>query len=349
MAALLRVMGLTKMISSSAMEWRNFRLLPVFPEGSTIITIVGSLVFVCIALCCGHVAIAQTLAPRAYIITPVHANAITLSWSFYDGGLNFNGAIPITGATGAYHIPALSYYHSFSLFGRSANITGLLPYGVGRFQGAVLGTQQQIYRSGLLDLDLRFSVNLKGGPAMKAQEFAKWKQKTLLGASLIVVAPTGQYNPMHLINWGINRWVFKPELGYSQRWGHWMLDGYGGAWFYTTNGSFYSIRSPQPQTETPIGSFEGHLSYDFGNPRRWVSLDGNFWFGGTSSLNGVPNPATRQTNSRIGGTAAIPLGKHQAIKISYSNGTYVRFGGNYQNVSMAWQYSWLGWPKFHEQ
>jgi hypothetical protein len=30
------------------------------------------------------------------------------------------------------------------------------------------------------------------------------------------------------------------------------------------------------------------------------------------------------------------------MKISYSDGTYVRFGGNYQSVSVAWQYSWIG-------
>jgi hypothetical protein len=313
------------------------------------ITIVRSLVFLGIALCCQRGAMAQTLAPRAYAITPAGANAITLSWSFFDGGLNFNGTVPITGATGTYHIPTLSYYHSFSLFGRSANITGFLPYGVGTFQGSVLGNHQQIYRSGLLDLELRFSVNLKGGKAMSAQEFANWKQKTLLGASLTVIAPTGQYNPMHLVNWGIHRWAIKPELGYSRRWGNWLLDGYGGVWFYTTNNDFFSMPNPQPQTEQPIGSFEGHLSYDFSKQRCWVSLDGNFWFGGATSLNGTSNPGTRQTSSRIGGTAAFPLSRHQSIKISYSNGTYVRFGGNYQSVSVAWQYSWLGRPKFYKR
>jgi hypothetical protein len=311
--------------------------------------IIRSLVSVCIVLCGGQVAMAQTLAPRAYVITPVNGNAITLSWSFYDGGLNLNGAVPVTGATGAYHVPALSYYHSFRLFGRSANITGLLAYGVGTFQGAVLGNQQQVYRSGLLDVGLRFSVNLKGGPAMSAKEFAKWKQKALLGASLVVVAPTGQYNPMHLVNWGTHRWAFKPELGYSQRWGNWLLDAYGGVWFFTTNSAFFSIPKPQPQTESPIGSLEGHLSYDFSKQRCWASLDGNFWFGGTTSLNGVSNHVTRQTSQRIGGTVALPLSKHQTIKISYSDGTYVRFGGNYQNVSVAWQYSWIGRPNFHAQ
>jgi hypothetical protein len=299
---------------------------------------------ICVALCIGNVTLAQTLAPRAYVVTPEHANALTLSWSYFNGGVNINGAVPITGATGTYYVPALSYYHSFGLFGHSANITGVLPYGVGTFQGKVLNNQSQIYRSGLLDLALRFSINLKGGPAMAARQFVKWKQKVLLGASLTVVAPTGQYDPTHLVNWGINRWAFKPELGYSQRWGNWVLDGYGGVWFYTTNNAFYSIPNPQPQTERPIGTFEGHLSYDFNKLHCWASLDGNFWYGGTVSLNNIPNSATRQTSSRLGGTFSFPLAKHQSIKIGYSNGTYVRYGGNYQNVSVAWQYSWLGRP-----
>ena len=288
---------------------------------------------------------AQTLAPRAYVITPIHGNAVTLSWSYFDGGLDFNGAIPITGATGTYSVPAISYYHSFGLLGRSANVTGLLPYGVGTFQGSVLGTGRQVYRSGLLDLSLRFSVNLKGGPAMAAPQFGKWKQKTLLGVSLTVVAPTGQYDPTHLINWGINKWAFKPELGYSRRWGNWVLDGYGGVWFYTTNSAFYSLPNPQPQTQSPIGSLESHLSYDIGkNKRLWASLDGNFWIGGTTSLNGIANAVTRQTSSRVGGTFSFPVSKHQSIKIGYSDGAYVRFGGNYQSVSVAWQYSWIGKP-----
>jgi hypothetical protein len=310
---------------------------------------VRSFSFVCFMLFIGHAAMAQSLAPRAYVITPTNGNALTFSWTYFNGGVNFNGTIPITGATGTYSVPILSYYHSFSLFGRSANVTGFLPYGVGTFQGSLLGTQRQIYRSGLLDAAFRFSINLKGGPAMALPQFVKWKQKTLLGVSLIVVAPTGQYDPTHLVNWGINRWAFKPELGYSRRWGNWVLDAYGGVWFYTTNGAFYSVPNPQPQTENPIGSFEGHLSYDFNKLHCWASLDGNFWFGGATTLNGIPNLATRQTSSRIGGTFSFPILRHHSIKLSYSNGTYVRFGGNYQSVSAAWQYSWIGWPKFHSQ
>ncbi len=291
-----------------------------------------------------HGLFAQDLAPRAYVITPLHANAVTLTFAFYDGGLNFNGAIPVTGATGRYSVPVFTYYHSLNFFGHSANITASLPYAVGTFQGDLLGAHRSLYRSGLLDLSFRLSVNLIGGPAMPPREFAKWKQKRILGASLKVIAPTGQYDPTKLINWSINRWAFKPEIGYSGRKGRWLIDGYAGVWFYTTNPSYYDIPVPKPQTQQPIGSFEGHFSYDFPKDRMWASLDGNFWFGGVTSLNGIRNLDTKQTGSRLGGTISFPISKHQSIKASYSDGTYIRFGGNYQSVSVAWQYSWLGRP-----
>jgi hypothetical protein len=181
---------------------------------------------------------AQDLAPRAYVITPVHSNAITITWAFYDGGLNFNGTVPITNATGTYYVPIFSYYHSLSFFGRSANITASPPYAVGNFQGDLSGQSRSLYRSGLPDSSFRFSVNLMGGSAMQPKEMTKWKQKTLLGLSLKVVAPTGQYSGTKLINWGSNRWAFRPELGYSKRWGHWVLDGYAGVWFYTANSAY---------------------------------------------------------------------------------------------------------------
>lgn len=293
---------------------------------------------------------AQSLAPRAYVITPLHANAVTLTWSFYDGGLDLNGAIPIKNAKGTYNVPILSYYHSFNFFGRSANVVASLPYGVGNFTGEVRGQNRSVYRSGLLDFDARMSVNLLGGPALQPQDFGKWHQKTLLGVSLKIVAPTGQYDPTKLINWSINRWAFKPELGYSRRWGNWILDGYAGVWFYTTNPEFFNAPVPVRQSEAPVGSFEGHLSYDFPKGfmksiRGWASLDGNFWWGGTTTVRNISNPDTRQTSSRIGGTLSIPYSKHQSVKVAYSDGTYTRFGGNYQNVSVAWQYSWIGHPK----
>jgi hypothetical protein len=247
------------------------------------------------------------------VITPLHSNAVILTYALNTGSLEFDGAVPITGATARINISIFTFYHSLNFFGRSANIAVSLPYAVGNLNGTVFGAEAHAYRSGLLDSFYRFSVNLKGGPAMPLDQFRKWRQKILIGASLKVVAPSGQYNPTKLINLG--------NISYNQ---------------------FYP--GLQMQSETPVGAFEGHLSYDV-KPRLWISLDGNFWFGGETTVNGITNLHTEQRNSRIGVTASIPITKHQSLKIAYNNGAYINYGGNYQNVSVAWQYSWIGWPK----
>jgi hypothetical protein len=182
---------------------------------------------------------------------------------------------------------------------------------------------------------------------MDMEDFRRWRQKTLVGFSFKFVPNTGQYDAARLINYGANRWGFKPELGYSRRLAHWILDAYGGAWFFTTNPEYFSHNRFSPgtntQSESPIGSLEAHLSYSF-KPRLWLSLDGNYWFGGTTSVNGVQSPSTVQRNSRVGMTVSIPLSRGHSLKFNYSNGAYIRYGGNYQNVGVAWQYSWNGRP-----
>jgi hypothetical protein len=175
-----------------------------------------------------------------------------------------------------------SYYHSFSMFGHFANVVGALPYAVGNFDADVGKAPEGIYRSGLLDSTYRLAVNLKGGAPMAPVDFHKWHQKTLIGVSLKVVAPTGRYDRTKLINWGEPRWACHPELGCSERWGKVVLDGYDGVWFYTLNLGFFdhnhSVPGTQSRSERPVGTFEGHLSYDW-KSRTWVSLDGDLWFG----------------------------------------------------------------------
>jgi hypothetical protein len=47
---------------------------------------------------------------------------------------------------------------------------------------------------------VRFAVNLYGAPAMDLKEFSTYRQKTNIGASLVVSAPLGQYDPAKLVN-----------------------------------------------------------------------------------------------------------------------------------------------------
>jgi hypothetical protein len=98
---------------------------------------------------------AQDLAPRAYVITPLHSNAIIQTWALYDGSINYNGALPLSGSTGTYNVEIFSYYHSFSFFGWSANVVASLPYALGSFQGTALGAATPLpFRSSGLGLSL---------------------------------------------------------------------------------------------------------------------------------------------------------------------------------------------------
>jgi len=295
-----------------------------------------------------HLCSGQGLSPRAYIITPIHSNAVTVTYTLNDGNIVFDPTLPVDNASGRIGTEIFTYVHAMSIFGRSANVNASLPYSIGHFKGDINGTEEKLYRSGLGATVVRASVNLFGASAMTPQEYMKWHQKTLIGVSLTVSTQTGQYDPARLVNIADNRWSFKPEVGLSRRWGNWVADVYGGVWFFTPNTDFFSNApgsvGPNRQTQEAMGSTEAHLSYDV-KPRLWISLDGNYWYGGRTSLNGVLKTTSLQANSRLGGTAAIPFGKHQALKLSYNTGTYIRIGGDYQTVSVAWQYSWLGRPQ----
>jgi len=175
---------------------------------------------------------------------------------------------------------------------------------------------------------------------MRAREYVKWKEKLNIGASLTVSVPTGQYDPARVINAGTNRWGFKPEIGFSRRWGRWVGDWYVGGWFFTDNPKYFP--GNVYRTQKPVGAVEGHLGY-YLKPRLWASFDANFWAGSRTTLNGV-SKNDEQRNSRIGGTVSVPFTKHQSMKFSYSQGAYVTIGGDFRTISVGWQYSWITGP-----
>jgi len=285
----------------------------------------------------GGAALAQDLAPRAYLITPKGSNALTTSISYSTGTVFVDPSVPIEDSGVRFSTQAISYYRSLNVWGRSSNLTLLVPYAVGTVDATLLGVPVSVYRSGFADARVRFAVNLFGGPAMSPKDFASWREKGLLGASVTVLIPSGQYDPARLINNGNNRWSFKPEIGLSRRWNRWAWEGYLGSWFFSPNNFYYPGDSRR--TQQPFLATEMHLTY-YVTRRLWISADGNFWRGGRSSINGVENN-DEQRNSRAGITAALPINQRQALKFSYSRGTYVTLGGDYRTWSAAWQYSWL--------
>ncbi|HEX8783295.1 MAG TPA: hypothetical protein VF764_07990, partial [Steroidobacteraceae bacterium] len=64
-------------------------------------TLALRLVLAAALLCGAHLAHAQELNPRAYVITPVGTNVINLVYSHIDGNPDLGGAAPITDARGS--------------------------------------------------------------------------------------------------------------------------------------------------------------------------------------------------------------------------------------------------------
>src|SRR5207344_2876339 len=96
-----------------------------------------------------------------------------------------------------------------------------------------------------------------------------------LGASINIIAPTGQFYSNKLINLGAHRWAFRPELALSQPIGkRLMFDFYTGLWVFTNNDSFYPGNSVRSQN--PMGTFQGHISYNI-NAGAWVVFDATFY------------------------------------------------------------------------
>src|ERR671912_1033851 len=101
------------------------------------------------ALCClasvwPALAAAQDLTPRAYLPLPISSNAFILTYQFADGELLFDPTLPITDARGAIHTPVITLYHAFNFFGRSANVTGSLPFAIGDLSGSVSGQEREL-------------------------------------------------------------------------------------------------------------------------------------------------------------------------------------------------------------
>jgi len=279
--------------------------------------------------------LAQELEPRAYSVSPVGSNALILSYVRLRGGIVFDPSLEITNVDARINSAIAGYFRSIDFFGRSGNITLVAPYGWGTLNGTVAGEAAQVTRSGLSDSRVRFAVNLKGAPAMNLKEFANYRQKTNIGASVVVQMPTGQYDPARLINLGTNRWSFKPEIGLSHAINRrWILDLYGGAWFFTADKDFQGAG----RTQKPVGAVQTHISYNI-KPRLWAAFDATFYSGGRVTVGGLPAKKLLR-NARYGGTVSVPLTRRQSFKFSINTGAFAPIGADFDSISVAYQYIW---------
>lgn len=287
---------------------------------------------------------AQELEPRAYSNIPTGLNFLILGYGYSQGDVATDPSVPLTNANVKVHSTVLAYARALDVWGLSGKFDVVLPYAWVSGTADFMGQPREREVSGFGDPRLRFSVNFYGAPALSLNEFADYKQDLIVGASLQVSVPLGQYDSDKLVNIGTNRWSFKPELGISKTWGSLTLELAAAVALYTDNNDFLGGHTRE---QDPIYSVQGHVIYGF-RTGVWVALDGTYYTGGRTTIDGVRGDDL-QANSRVGATVALPVSRHNSVKLYGSTGVSTRTGGNFNFVGIAWQFRWgggLGGPSF---
>lgn len=279
---------------------------------------------------------AQSIEPRAYSNAPIGVNFLIGGYAYTRGGLEFE-SLPLTNASFHTSNAILAYARSIDVVGMSGKFDVIVPYTWLSGSADYLGQPVQRVVSGPGDPLFRISVNFSGAPALSLKDFAAYRQDLIVGASLQISAPLGQYDGSRLVNIGTHRWSFKPEVGVSKALGLWTFEAQGAATLYTDNHDFFGGNT---RAQKPLYSIQGHAIYAF-ESGVWASLDGTYFAGGRSTLNGqLANDL--QSNWRLGGTLAIPVDRRDSVKLYASRGVSARTGNDFDLFGVAWQYRWGG-------
>lgn len=279
--------------------------------------------------------VGQDMEPRSYSNTPVGLNFMVLTYGRSEGNVVIDPSLSVEDVEAKINTSAVGYLRTISFFGKSAKVSAALPYAWGQATGLINGQFTRATRSGLSDPRFKFSVNFLGSPALKPREFVKYKEKTIVGCSLTVSAPLGQYDPNQRVNLGTNRWGFRPEIGIARTQGKWNVEAYGSISLFTNNKRFLNNNT---LSQAPIAAVQGHVAYTF-KPGLWAAFDTVFFGGGRTTVNGVTRNDL-QRNVRYGATFSIPVRRMHAIKILFSDGIRTRIGSDFRGLSLAYQFGW---------
>lgn len=285
--------------------------------------------------CAATTARAQDIEPRAYSNAPIGVNFVIAGTVATRGGLSTDPSIPLTNAHLDSSNVVMAYARVLDLGGKSGKFDVIVPYT--RVDGKAIHEGDPVERtiSGFGKPAFRLSINLHGAPALSLREFRGWKQDLIIGASLQVSPPWGQYDPSKLVNVGSNRWTFRPEIGISKALGPWTLESQASATFFTDNRDYYGGHT---RSQRPLYALQGHVIYGF-RSGKWLSVDGTWFAGGRSTIDDRLRNDLQQ-NWRIGMTLAIPVDRLNSIKLSASSGVSARTGNNYDAIGVAWQTRW---------
>jgi hypothetical protein len=278
---------------------------------------------------------AQELEPRAYSNLPMGLNFFAAGYAHSQGGLSTDPSLPLTDAHLKIDTGVVAYVRGVDFWGRSGKVDVIAPYSHLSGTALVAGQPRERVVSGAGDPRFRLSVNFYGAPALTLPEYPAYQQDLVVGASVQVTAPWGQYDASKAVNLGTNRWSIKPDIGFSKAFAPFTIDLTAGVTLFSRNDDYFG---GQALDQAPLYSAQANLSYDFGRGI-WASLGATFYRGGRTTVNDAPKDNVL-SNSRVGLTVAVPIDRYYAIKFNASSGISTRTGTNFDTVGLVLQYRW---------
>jgi len=278
---------------------------------------------------------AGEIEPRSFVNSPIGVNFLLAGYAFSEGDLSTPAASPLKDGQIKMNSTVLAYARVLNVGGNSGKVDMILPYSWLSGNAKVGGQLRERNIAGIHDPRFRFSVNFYGSPALSLKEFADYEQDLIIGASIQVAPPLGQYDKSKLVNIGTNRWFIKPEMGISKAWGPVALELSTGVIFFTNNDEFYGGKTLE---QDPISTSQLHATYNFGHGI-WAALSGTYDFGGRTTVGGVRSDDL-QNNSRLGATLALPVNRNNSLKLYASSALHTTIGNDYKLAGIVWQYRW---------
>ena len=276
---------------------------------------------------------AQELEPRAYSPAPVGTTFVIGGIGRSQGAILLDPSLDVNHVEGDLWIATIGAGRVLGVAGRQARVLAVFPLAWGAITGDVGRQPQRQNLAGLVDPRFKLSLALRGAPALSPAEFARAPRRVVIGASVTIVPPIGQYTSTQLVNLGYNRWAFKPEVGLSHQVGRWTFDVYAGVWLFTVNDDYFPGAAHRRQDA--VVAWQTHVSYAL--PRRtWVAFHGTWFNGGETTVERVAS-ADEQRNSRLGLTFSVPASGQQSIKFVYSTGATTRRGSAFNTFNLTWQ------------
>lgn len=158
----------------------------------------------------------QDIEPRAHSNAPVGVNFLVAGYLRTEDGLSFDTALPIENPDLQTENAVLGYGRVLDLWDACGKVDVIVPYTFLSGSADYFGDRVDRVVDGLGDTRLRLTVHFVGAPALTLQEFRAYRQKLIVGGSVQVWAPTGQYDSSRLVNIGTHRWSIRGEVGASR-------------------------------------------------------------------------------------------------------------------------------------